>query len=209
MRGLAAFGLLAALAACQQPASTSSFTSAPPQEIETKTVVPAGLQQTWARLNIAFSRPPFEIEKVSERAKAFQVAVKTDRPSDFIDCGEGRHAYTSSLGVDKVYRYLVADSASYQAIDREGNAYAADRSTRLRAVSYLAATQTDAGTRVEVEVEYLLEVDTVYDLSEAGRDSVSETAVAHFSSNERSQGALECVSNGTVESMILNAARFK
>ena len=209
MRRVAAFGLLAAVAGCQQPVSTSDFTAAPPQEIETKTVVPAGLEQTWARLTIAFSRPPFEIERVSERAKALQVAVTAERPSDFIDCGEGRHAYTSSLGVDKVYRYAVADSASYQATDREGNAYAAERSTSLRAVSYLAATETEAGTRVEVEVEYILEVETAYDLSEAGRDSVSETTIAHFSSNERSQGALECVSKGTVESMILNAARFQ
>lgn len=209
MQRALAFGLLAALAACQQAVSSRDYTPAPPRDIETKTVVPAGLEQTWARLNIAFSRPPFEIEKVSERAKAMQVAVTAERPSDFIDCGESIHAYTSTLGVDKVYRYPIADPASYQATVAEGNAYAAERSTSLRAVSYLAATATEVGTRVAVEVEYILEVDTAYDMSDSGRDSHSETAVAHFSSNERSQGALECVSNGTVESMILNAAHFR
>jgi len=208
MRKAVAFGLLAVLAACQQAASTSNHRRAELRDIETKTVVPAGLEQTWARLNIALSRPPFEIEKVNSRAKAMQVAVSAERPSDFIDCGESIHAYTSGLGIDKLYRYPTADSASFEATDPQGHSYAAERSASLRTISYLAATTTDEGTRVAVEVEYILEVDTAYDMSDSGRGSFSETALAHFSSNERSQGALDCVSNGTVESMILNAARF-
>lgn len=209
MRHTALLGLLLALAACQQAASTSDRSPAAAREIETETVVPAGLALTWARLGIALSRPPFAVEKVSERAKAMQVAVSADRPSDFIDCGVVSHAYTSTFGVDEVYRYPAAESASYRGADPEGNAYAAERSARLRAISYLAATPTEGGTKVAVEVEYILEVETAYDMAAAGRGRFSETAVAHFSSNERSRGALECVSNGTVERMVLNAARFE
>lgn len=187
------------------------------ETVENQLTVNEDFEIVWDRLIKNLSSEFFVINNVEKASRIINVSFSSNTPSDLIDCGRTSRTYTSGSGATESYNYLSADSSRFKYSTEDGlYAYdvATQKSVEGRANIYVAPT--DQGTQIAVNVRYIWT--TKFEFMPIHRVSgvvigypESRTDEYTFETanplDEYVDGfQLTCRSNGTLESMVLDAA---
>lgn len=138
-------------------ASNSNETQAAARTAAIETVVATDVEATWNALVFGLNGRDFEINTLIREDRTIKVLVKSEIPSQYVDCGEisvrskhpafGNRNY--SFAAANSVRYLVADETSNELVDVE-------RRTSLNALANIRLTPMGQGTLVRVDALYVM-----------------------------------------------------
>lgn len=216
-RRLAWLLLSAPLAACS---ATSAVRHSPAQftAIESSRVVAASENLVLRRLIGRLPAAGLTVVEIDDAAIAVVVALTTDQPDGYVDCGRTQRTFEGGWGGVETFDYEPASGASYKLTSYDGVALHATRNVVLDATATVwlqpaAATTQPAMTEVRVEVSYDLETQVTYNengpFAFASGDAEPVTRAIRFETDRPGIGDGEvalCMSNGRLEVQLLDLA---
>jgi hypothetical protein len=208
----AALLLLLPIAACS-PTSSVQHTPAQYAPIESTVAVEASRDVVLERLAKKLPAAGFALVEVDSGLKLLRVALTTDHPEVYVNCGRSRRTFEGAWGSVETFEDVPAASGTYKLTSYDGMPLAATRDAMLTANATVRTSPKDSMTEVRVDVSYDLSTRTSYE--ELGRfgsptgHGQTVTRKATFQTDKPGIGEAElafCISNGRLEAQILELA---
>jgi hypothetical protein len=174
--------------------------------------VDESVKEVWDRLARSLQSSEFWVVEADPNDRIFWVAVATDEPEEYVDCGWSRRTFEPKIGGSEVFEYNPAASTSYKLTDRGGRVLEATRGTQLRGVASVQVRDENGATQVSTDVSYVLTTALTYGtIGVFGSKGPSEAVTREitFTSAKPGVGDEEvamCKSRGVLESRLLDLA---
>lgn len=167
----------------------------------------------WDRMIKNLSADFFVINNIEKVSRLMNVSFSTTSPGQYIDCGRTRRTFTGARG-EQVYEYASTDSSKYTTVNPQGAAFNVFRTTKLEGRLNIYVAPEGGKTVVRVNSRYILNIQLK-----------GYTLVGQFAGTEQDSWAfntkvifekffpdfnltVKCVSLGTLENKVLQAAKF-
>ncbi len=122
-----------------------------------ETMVKTNFDATWNELVSELGGRDYEINALLPQDRTIRVLVRSQIPSEYVDCGEISVNSTHEVFGDRNYNFLAANSVRYLVVDEgEDELVDVERRTSLNALANVQLTPTDQGTMVRVEALYVM-----------------------------------------------------
>lgn len=180
-----------------------------------ETMVKTDFDATWNELVSELGGRDYEINALVPQDRTIRVLVRSQTPSQYVDCGEINVSSKHAVFGDRNYNFLAANSVRYLVVDESADELVdVERRTSLNALANVQLTATDQGTMVRVDALYVLKfrtrefgnnVDTrksdeVLNFDSAGQASTTEDIRQGATSKSVN---VECRANGALERKIV------
>jgi hypothetical protein len=138
-------------------ASLSKDTQAASRTAAIETVVPTNVDATWNSLISRLNGRDFEINMLVKKDRTIQVLVKSQIPSQYVDCGVISVSSKHPAFGDRSYSFAAANSARYLVADEGADELVdVERRTSLNALANIQLTPLGQGTLVRVDAFYVM-----------------------------------------------------
>lgn len=205
------FGLIG-LTIFLQGCVTSSLDYTPPRSQtppENEVKIDEPFETVWDRMVKNLSQEFFVINNIEKESRLMNVSFSTSSPENYIDCGRSFRTFENLAG-KRNFAYLVAGNGHYQANNQFG-AFDYYRTTSLDGRGNIYVAPEGDGTLVRVNNRYILSIGiraVRFDGVPGGQDKIDHS----FNTKEvlrvpDKDGTLICVSKGTLEDLVLEAAQ--
>lgn len=184
--------------------SSMDYQDPEPLPIENEKFINKPVDKTWSALLNQLFNDTFQIQNTNKTSGTIIATFKTDRPSNYIDCGIVTRKFRGgSQPQEYVYNY--ADSTEYTHNNLSNKIYNTTVASELTA-EITAKTSTDGtGSTVVVNVDYTLTKKTDSVDTKDKSSIPTETEEIKFSTSKPyNNGSIRCISNGTIETNILH-----
>ncbi len=122
-----------------------------------ETMVKTNFDATWNELVSELGGRDYEINALLPQDRTIRVLVRSQIPSEYVDCGEISVNSTHEVFGDRNYNFLAANSVRYLVVDEgEDELVDVERRTSLNALANVQLTPTDQGTMVRVDALYVM-----------------------------------------------------
>ena len=126
-----------------------------------ETMVETDFDATWNELVSELGGRDYEINALVPQDRTIRVLVRSQTPSQYVDCGEINVSSKHAVFGDRNYNFLAANSVRYLVVDERANELVdVERRTSLNALANVQLTATDQGTMVRVEALYVMKFRT-------------------------------------------------
>ncbi len=126
-----------------------------------ETMVKTNFDATWNELVSELGGRDYEINALLPQDRTIRVLVRSQIPSEYVDCGEISVNSTHEVFGDRNYNFLAANSVRYLVVDEgEDELVDVERRTSLNALANVQLTPTDQGTMVRVDALYVMKFRT-------------------------------------------------
>ena len=126
-----------------------------------ETMVKTDFDATWNELVSELGGRDYEINALVPQDRTIRVLVRSQTPSQYVDCGEINVSSKHAVFGDRNYNFLAANSVRYLVVDERANELVdVERRTSLNALANVQLTATDQGTMVRVEALYVMKFRT-------------------------------------------------
>ena len=129
--------------------------------VAVETMVKTDFDATWNELVSQLGGRDYEINALIPQDRTIRVLVRSQIPSEYVDCGEISVNSTHEVFGDRNYNFLAANSVRYLVVDERANELVdVERRTSLNALANVRLTPTDQGTMVRVDALYVMKFRT-------------------------------------------------
>jgi hypothetical protein len=126
-----------------------------------ETTVKTDFDATWNELVSELGGRDYEINALVPQDRTIRVLVRSQIPSEYVDCGEISVRSKHAVFGDRNYNFLAANSVRYLVVDERADELVdVERRTSLNALANVQLTATDQGTVVRVDALYVMKFRT-------------------------------------------------
>lgn len=199
---LATITSLLAMLAC----TLFPYTHKPPETIiiNNKKIINKPYDKAWNSVSNIFFQDIFKLESIDKANGIIIATFKTDRASDYVDCGIVHRKYRDNEGVVHEYSYNYADSTQYK-YTKNNQTYNAKVTTDLTTEIKAKLTQMGESTKITINVSYTLNREVLSTSSLDNKElPLAQEKMQLTTSKPYKKPDFSCIANGNIESNILD-----
>lgn len=198
--------LLAVLISGCGATSNITYVEPPVNSINTSLSIDDSKDEVWARLVKNLSENFFIINNLEKDSGLINVSFSSSTPKDYMTCGESTRLFKNLRG-EITYKYDPVESTAYSTTSGP-SAFNIKRNSNLDGRANVYVSDTGSKTNVSVNVVYVANVTinafdfVTGELRESVNHKFNATSKTPFVDQN-----IKCVSNGKIESMLINLAQ--